>query len=45
MRREQAEMLIDKLQAAYNSGLPEDTTCYMFDKLMTLPFATGAKAS
>lgn len=43
MRREQAEMLIDKLQAAYNSGLPEDTRAIYVDKLMTLPFATGTR--
>lgn len=43
MRREQAEMLIDKLQAAYNSVLPEDTRAIYVDKLMTLPFATGTR--
>ena len=43
MRKEQAETLIAKLEAAFQRGLPEDTTQIYLEKLMTLPFSTGLK--
>ena len=43
MRRDQAETLIAQLEAAFNHGLPSDTRGIYIEKLMTLPFATGAK--
>lgn len=43
MRREQAELLLNKLIAAFNSELPADTREMYLDRLMTLPFASGTK--
>ena len=43
MRQEQAEMLVAKLEAAFNRGLPEDTKELYVEKLMSLPFSTGSK--
>lgn len=43
MRREQAEILLNKLIAAFNSELPADTREMYLDRLMRLPFASGAK--
>ena len=43
MRREQAELLLNKLIAAFNSELPGDTREMYLDRLMTLPFASGTK--
>lgn len=43
MRREQAEILLNKLIAAFNSELPADTREMYLDRLMTLPFASGTK--
>ncbi len=43
MRREQAEALIARLEAAYGRGLDGDTKDIYIDRLMTLPFATALK--
>ena len=43
MRKDQAEMLIDKLEAAFNQRLPGATRALYTDKLMTMPVATGVK--
>lgn len=43
MRREQAEILLNKLIAAFNSELPADTREMYLDRLMRLPFASGTK--
>jgi len=43
MRREQAEALIARLEAAYGRGLDGDTKDIYIGRLMTLPFATALK--
>ncbi len=43
MRREQAEILLNKLLVAFNWKLPADTHEMYLDRLMTLPFASGTK--
>jgi len=43
MRREQAEQLVAKLEAAHDRDLRPDTRQLYIDRIMTLPFATGLK--
>ena len=43
MRREQAEALVARLEAAYSRGLDGDTKDIYIDRLMALPFATALK--
>lgn len=43
MSREQADALIQRLEAAFNHTLPEDTRGIYIEKLMTLPLSIGAK--
>jgi len=43
MRRDQAEQLVAKLEAAHDRDLRPDTRQLYIDRIMTLPFATGLK--
>ena len=43
MRRDQAEQLVAKLEAAHDRDLRPDTRQLYIDRLMTLPFATALK--
>lgn len=43
MRRDQAEQLVAKLEAAHDRDLRPDTRQLYIDRIMTLPFATGLR--